>query len=219
MNKMAAISSLRFDDRGLIPAVVQDANTHEVLMVAYMNLDAVKRTLAGPDVWFFSRSRDELWHKGETSGNFLRVVEVRADCDSDTLLVLADPTGPACHTGNRTCFFEEPLMQATEAAAVAGGATTGATANVLDELFRVIAQRKLERPDGSYTAKLLNDGTPRVAQKVVEEAGEVAIAAVATDGGNVEEEVADLLYHTLVLLAATDVDPAQVWAELEKRQK
>ena len=217
---MADISSLDFDDNRLIPAIVQDASTRQVLMVAYMNAEAVEKTLAGPDVWFFSRSRNELWHKGETSGNFLRVVEVHADCDSDTLLVLADPVGPACHTGNRTCFFGEPLTRPEgSAVTAAGGVTAGATASVLDELYRVIVQRKLDRPEGSYTTKLFNDGPPRIAQKVVEEAGEVAIAAVAQNGGNTSEEVADLLYHTLVLMAATGVDPAEVWAELEKRRK
>ncbi|MDA1296940.1 MAG: bifunctional phosphoribosyl-AMP cyclohydrolase/phosphoribosyl-ATP diphosphatase HisIE [Chloroflexi bacterium] len=213
---MADLSNLRFDDSGLIPAIVQDAGTREVLMVAYMNADAVERTLAGPDVWLFSRSRNELWHKGETSGNFLRVVEVRLDCDGDALLVLADPAGPACHTGNRTCFFGDPLAGP---AGTASGKAGGTTASVLDQLYRVIEQRKIERPEGSYTAKLFADGTPRIAQKVVEEAGEVAIAAVARDGGNTGEEVADLLYHTLVLMAATGVDPAEVWAELEKRRK
>lgn len=208
---MADISNLKFDDHGLIPAIVQDASTREVLMVAYMNAQAVQKTLNGPDAWFFSRSRNELWHKGETSGNFLRVVEVRTDCDSDTLLVLVNPVGPACHTGNRNCFFEEPLANLADA--------TGASASVLDELYNVIAQRKRDRPEGSYTTKLFADGPPRIAQKVVEEAGEVAIASVARDGGNTAEEVADLLYHTLVLLAATDVDPAEVWTELAKRRK
>lgn len=207
---MADLSSLKFDEKGLIPAIVQDAGTRDILMVAYMNADALERTVAGPNVWFFSRSRNELWHKGETSGNFLRVVEVRSDCDGDAVLVFADPAGPACHTGNRTCFFDEPLAQP-------GKLKPGVA--VLQELFHLIEQRKRERPEGSYTTRLFNDGAPRIAQKVVEEAGEVAIAAVAQNGGNTGEEVADLLYHTLVLLAATGVDPAEVWAELEKRRK
>lgn len=207
---MADLSSLKFDEKGLIPAIVQDAGTRDILMVAYMNADALERTVAGPNVWFFSRSRNELWQKGETSGNFLRVVEVRSDCDGDAVLVFADPAGPACHTGNRTCFFDEPLAQP-------GKLKPGVS--VLQELFHLIEQRKRERPEGSYTTRLFNDGAPRIAQKVVEEAGEVAIAAVAQNGGNTGEEVADLLYHTLVLLAATGVDPAEVWAELEKRRK
>lgn len=210
MPLMANISNLKFDANGLIPAIVQDARTRDVLMVAYMNAEAVEKTLEGPDAWFFSRSRNELWHKGETSGNYLKVVEVRADCDSDTLLVLANPVGPACHTGNTTCFFEEPLVS---------NGKIEASAAVLDQLYEVIAQRKRDKPEGSYTTKLFADGAPRIAQKVVEEAGEVAIAAVAENGGSTKEEVADLLYHTLVLLAATDADPADVWAELEKRRK
>lgn len=208
---MADLSSLKFDDNGLIPAIVQDSRTREVLMIAYMNSEALEKTVEGPDVWFFSRSRNQLWHKGDTSGNYLKVAELRADCDGDALLVLADPLGPACHTGNRTCFFEEPL--------VSNESATDANASVLDELYRVIEQRKRDKPEGSYTTKLFEDGPPRIAQKVVEEAGEVAIAAVAVNGGNTGEEVADLLYHTLVLLAATDVDPAEVWAELAKRRK
>lgn len=207
---MTDLSSVKFDEKGLVPAIIQDSRTREVLMVAYMNREALEKTVAGPDVWFYSRSRGELWHKGETSGNYLKVSSVRVDCDGDTLLVLADPTGPACHTGNRTCFFAEPLVGESEAAA---------TANVLDELHRVIEQRKQERPEGSYTTKLFAEGPPRIAQKVVEEAGEVVIAAVSEDGGNTAEEVADLLYHTLVLLSATDVDPREVWTELAKRRK
>ncbi len=207
---MADLSILKFDEKGLIPAIVQDSRTRDVLMVAYMNREALEKTVAGPDVWFFSRSRNELWHKGETSGNYLKVSEVRLDCDGDALLVLADPLGPACHTGNQNCFFAEPLVSNNPSTA---------SARVLDELYGVIAQRKRDRPEGSYTTKLFEDGPPRIAQKVVEEAGEVAIAAVAVDGGNTGEEVADLLYHTLVLLAATDVDPADVWAELAKRRK
>ena len=207
---MTDLSNLKFDDRGLVPAVVQDATTRAVLMVAYMNREALEKTIAGPDAWFFSRSRNELWHKGETSGNYLKVTEVRVDCDADTVLVLANPVGPACHTGDQTCFDGEPLL---------GSRSANDTAAVLDELFRVIEERKRNRPEGSYTTKLFTDGPPRIAQKVVEEAGEVVIAAVAENGGNTAEEVADLLYHTLVLLAATDTDPSEVWAELAKRRK
>ncbi len=202
-------SSLKFDDKGLIPAVVQDSRTRQILMVAYMNAEAVQKTVAGPNVWFYSRSRAKLWEKGETSGNYLRMKQVLTDCDNDTLLVLADPVGPACHTGNQSCFYQEPLA----------GDEAAATATVLDDLFAVISQRKRDRPEGSYTTKLFADGPPRIAQKVVEEAGEVAIAAVAQNGGNTAEELADLFYHSLVLLAATDVDPAEVWAELAKRRQ
>ncbi len=206
---MTDISSVKFNADGLVPAVVQDARTRQVLMVAYMNEEALKRTLEGLHVWFFSRSRNELWEKGATSGNYLDVQSVIADCDGDVLLVVADPAGPACHTGNKTCFFGEPLLDGP----------SQESALVLEELARVIAQRKRDMPEGSYTSKLFSDGAPRIAQKVVEEAGEVAIASVAQDGGNTAEEVADLLYHTLTLLAATDIDIADVWAELAKRSK
>jgi phosphoribosyl-ATP pyrophosphohydrolase/phosphoribosyl-AMP cyclohydrolase len=207
---MTDLSSLKFDEKGLIPAVVQDATDGRVLMVAHMNAEALEKTIAGPDVWFFSRSRNELWHKGETSGNFLRVREVRADCDDDTLLVTAEPAGPACHTGNETCFYQEPLASKGEAKAAP---------QVIAELFRVIKRRQAEMPEGSYTAKLFREGPPRIAQKVVEEAGEVAIAAVAENGGNVAEEAADMIYHTLVLLASKGIDPAEVWEELARRRK
>lgn len=207
---MTDLSSLKFDEKGLIPAVVQDAIDGRVLMVAYMNMEALEKTIAGPDVWFFSRSRNELWHKGETSGNFLRTREVKADCDGDTLLVTAEPVGPACHTGNETCFFQEPLGSPGE---------VNATPQVVAELFKVIKQRQAEMPEGSYTSKLFKEGPPRIAQKVVEEAGEVAIAAVAVDGGNAAEEAADMIYHTLVLLAAKGIDPAEVWNELAHRRK
>ena len=210
---MTDISNLKFDEKGLIPAIVQDAQTGRVLMVAYMDHEALQKTLEGPDVWFFSRSRSELWHKGDTSGNYLKVREVRADCDGDTVLVQADPVGPACHTGNETCFFGEPLAQH------GGAAGAPATPQVLADLFRTIKQRQKDMPEGSYTSRLFKEGPPRIAQKVVEEAGEVAIAAVAKDGGNPVTEAADLLYHTLVLLAATGADPDDVWAELARRRK
>jgi phosphoribosyl-ATP pyrophosphohydrolase/phosphoribosyl-AMP cyclohydrolase len=209
---MTDFLSLKFDEKGLIPAVVQDAQTGRVLMVAYMDREALQKTIDGPDTWFFSRSRNKLWHKGETSGSFLRVREVRADCDGDTVLVQAEPQGPVCHTGNETCFFGEPLAQHEAAGPVA-------TPQVLADLFRIIKKRQEEMPEGSYTARLFKEGTPRIAQKVVEEAGEVAIAAVAQESGGTVTEAADLLYHTLVLLAAKGVNPADVWAELARRRK
>ena len=211
---MTGPSELKFDDRGLIPAVVQHAGSGKVLMFAFMNEEALSRTLKGPDVWFFSRSRNELWHKGSTSGNYLRVAEVRLDCDADAVLVKAAPEGPACHTGKQSCFDGDPLAVLD---AVATAPASGP--QVLTELFEIIEQRKLEMPDGSYTTSLFREGAPRIAQKVVEEAGEVAIAAVAQSGGNPVAEVADLLYHTLVLLAASGVELSDVWSELEKRRR
>jgi len=202
----------KFDDRGLIPAIVQDAGTGRVLTLAYMNEEALKRTLKGPDAWFYSRSRGQLWHKGETSGNYLKVVEVRPDCDGDAVLVRARPTGPACHTGEETCFHSDPIVEVGESEARLGP-------GVLAKLWDVVQARKRDMPEGSYTAKLLREGTPRVAQKVVEEAGEVALAAALKPHEDLPNEAADLLYHLVVLLASTDVSPDEVWRVLEQRAK
>ena len=205
---------VKFDDRGLIPALIQDASTGDVLTLAYMNEEGLRRSLAGPDVWFFSRSRAELWHKGETSGNIQRVRRILVDCDSDTLLILVEPAGPACHTGNESCFFT-PLEGVPEPADFR---RSDPVSGVLDELFAVIQDRKQKMPAGSYTAELLAAGIGRVAQKVTEEAGETAISAAQGNVENLPEEVADLLYHTLVLMAASDVKPQQVWDVLRKRR-
>lgn len=205
---------VKFDDRGLIPAIVQDIATGQALTLGYMNEEALRRTLEGPDVWFYSRSRKALWHKGETSGNYLKVKEVIADCDGDALLVRVAPTGPACHTGKASCFHSpvNGTGAVTESARSTGP-------GVLAELADVIEQRKAAPQAGSYTSRLLAEGTPRVAQKVVEEAGEAAIAAVTEPGKRLASEMADLLYHSLVLLAATGVSLDEVWKELALRRK
>jgi len=202
---------MRLDANGLVPAVVQDDDTGQVLMLAYVSEGSLRRTLEGGNVWFYSRSRDELWQKGETSGNYLRVRSVWADCDGDALLIKASPTGPACHTGETSCFFT-PVHEPPPTVPADGGV------GILDELFAVIKDRQVSAPEGSYTAKLLASGVGRVAQKVVEEAGESAIAAAQGETEALPGEVADLLYHTLVLLAATGVRPEDVWAELRKRR-
>ena len=203
---------IKLDQRGLAPAIVQDVNTREVLMLGYVNPASLRRTLEGWQMWFYSRSREELWHKGETSGNYMNLKSAWVDCDGDTLLFQVEPDGPACHTGNPTCFFtpmgDEPEYERTERGS-----------GVLDELFAVIQERKRDMPEGSYTAELLNAGAGRVAQKVIEEAGESAIAAAQGDGEQVTREVADLFYHALVLLAATGATPEAVWRELRKRRK
>lgn len=204
---------MKLDDRGLMPAIVQDAGTGQVLTLAYMSPESLKRTIESGQVWFYSRSRQELWHKGATSGHYLNVKEVWADCDADAILVKVDPAGPACHTGAQSCFFnrvqEEP----------SGYRSAEPGTGILDELFAVIQQRQETKPEGSYTAKLLEKGVPRVAQKVVEEAGETAIAATQGDRAQVTREVADLLYHALVLLAASGVRPKAVWQELASRRR
>ena len=205
---------VKFDDRGLIPAVVQDAKTGRVLTVAYMNEEALRRTLEGPDTWFYSRSRKGLWHKGETSGNFLRVQEVITDCDSDAVLVKVEPTGPACHTGKETCFHN-PVGGADELA----GSERAAGPGVMAALADVIESRQTNPPPGSYTARLIEEGVPRVAQKVIEEAGEAAIAALTEPKKRLAAETADVFYHALVLLAAAGVSLEDVWRELERRRK
>jgi phosphoribosyl-ATP pyrophosphohydrolase/phosphoribosyl-AMP cyclohydrolase len=176
---------IAFDERGLVPCVVQDWRSGEVLMVAWMNQEALSRTDETGELHFWSRSRNELWHKGETSGNVLRLRGLRVDCDADTLLALAEPAGPACHTGERSCFHRGDLDAAPH--------------EVLPGLERVLAERSAERPAGSYTAELLAD-PPRIGEKVQEEAEEVARAAREESDERVAEEAADVLYHLAVLL-------------------
>ena len=191
---------------GLVPAIVQDANTGAVLMMAYMNREALEQTLARGRAVFFSRSKKRLWEKGETTGNSLDVVNVVADCDQDTLLVTARPRGPACHLGTLTCFGDEPRAATTSIAFLA-------------RLESVIAQRATEKPEASYTARLLEKGVTRVAQKVGEEGVELALAAAVQDDDKVVGESADLLFHLLVLLRARGVAFEQVVRELEKRHQ
>jgi len=203
------IEELRFDDRGLIPVVVQDVGSGAVLMLAYADREAVEKTLSTGQAHFWSRSRQALWKKGETSGNTLQVVEVTADCDGDALLVRARPAGPTCHRGTRSCF--EPNAARLE----------------LGWLAAVLESRRDADPETSYTARLLARGIERIAQKVGEEGVEAAIAAVslATRGPDEEGERrralvgegADLLYHLLVLLQASGVDPAEITEELIRR--
>lgn len=201
---------LKFDDRGLIPAVVQDATSHEVLTLAYMDAKALQKTLNGPDVWFYSRSRASLWHKGETSGNFLKVKSVTADCDGDSLLVEVDPTGPACHTGEKSCFHD-PEVKSGEVLRAPGP-------GVLSELFDVIEDRRQHPTPDSYTARLFKEGRDRIAQKVIEEAGETAIAGLRDDRKRLAEEMADLFYNVLVLVSAAGLNPDEVWTELAARR-
>ena len=203
---------VKFNDAGLIPAIIQDANTGTILTLAYMNQEALQKTIKGPDVWFFSRSRNELWHKGETSGNYLKVVSVVEDCDADSILVKVNPTGPACHTGETSCFLDHanPDTDAVETALGPG---------VLAELTAVIADRKRNPREGSYTTSLFTDGRARIAQKVIEEAGEAAIAGLGDDPQRAGEELGDLLYHCLVLMENAEIDPNLVWAELRARRK
>jgi phosphoribosyl-ATP pyrophosphohydrolase/phosphoribosyl-AMP cyclohydrolase len=192
---------------GLMPAIVQDADTGEVLMLGYMNAEALALTETSGRVTFFSRSRQALWTKGETSGHTLELCGLEVDCDGDALLVLARPTGPVCHQGTRTCFGPAPLRPAA------------AQFGMLARLETVIAERNRERPEGSYTAQLLAGGIRRIAQKVGEEALELALAAVSQEDNEVVAEAADLLYHVMVLLEARQLSLSQVTDELARRHR
>ena len=198
-----------FDRLELVPAIVQDARSGRVLMLGYMNEEAYRRTLAEGEVWFWSRSRSQLWRKGETSGNVLRLRSLRIDCDGDTVLVQADPAGPTCHTNAVSCFF-------TSARESDGPPPTP---EVAAELFATIKQRLAERPEGSYIAKLAERGVERMAQKVGEEATEVVIAGVTANRETLISETADLWFHTLVLLAESGLTPDDIWAELAQRRR
>jgi phosphoribosyl-ATP pyrophosphohydrolase/phosphoribosyl-AMP cyclohydrolase len=190
---------------GLMPAVIQDAGSGAVLMLGYMNREALAATQASGRVTFWSRSKGRLWTKGESSGHFLLARQIAADCDRDTLLVLAEPSGPACHKGTPTCWGQSPPQSAAQ------------QLEFLARLERVIAERIDTRPPGSYTAKLLAQGTRRIAQKVGEEGLELALAAVAQSDGEIIGEAADLLYHTLLLLRVKGLSLSRVAAELEAR--
>lgn len=200
---------INFDTNGLIPAIVQHARSGEVLMLGYMNEAALAQTQQSGLVTFWSRSRGELWQKGATSGNTLRLVELRQDCDGDALVVLAEPAGPTCHTGAPSCFFrnldDQPATEAQPPSAV------------LAQLADLIERRRQEQTEGSYTVKLLNGGPERIGKKVGEEATEVVIGAMKGDADELAYEAADLIYHTLVLLASQGVAPERVWAELARR--
>lgn len=204
------LNELQFDPRGLLPAIVQHAETGEVLTLAYMNRESLQKCLDAGETWFFSRSRQQLWHKGETSGNVQRIVSIKFDCDADALLVQVIPTGPACHTGERTCFYRA-LNEENEA--------TSSLPQILAELQEVIQQRQREMPEGSYTTTLFNKGVKKIAQKVGEEALEVALASVNETDERLASETADLLYHLLVLLAARNISLGEVAKELTRRRK
>jgi phosphoribosyl-ATP pyrophosphohydrolase/phosphoribosyl-AMP cyclohydrolase len=201
------VESLDWDKNdGLVPAIVQHAGSGRVLMLGYMDRAALAATLAREHVVFFSRSRQRLWEKGETSGNFLHLVDIRFDCDADTLLVIARPEGPVCHTGSSSCFGDEAL-------------TAAAPLSFLLELEQLIAQRIAEAPEGSYTARLHARGVRRVAQKVGEEGLEVALAGAGESDDALLGECADLVYHLLVLLRSRGLPLAAVIEELRRRHE
>ena len=207
-------SAVRFGADGLVPVVAQERRSGDVLMLAYADRDALARTLSTGEAHYYSRSRRAPWRKGETSGHVQRVVEVRLDCDGDAVLYRVEQTGPACHTGERTCFSS--VLIDDQPNPVPGADPGG---HPLSRLADTIARRARERPDGSYTVRLLDRGVARIAQKVGEEAVETVVAATAEDETRLASETADLLYHLLVLLQARGVPLEQVWGELERRER
>lgn len=205
------ISVVKFDERGLVPAIAQEEATGEVLMLAYMNKESLRKTLETGKATYFSRSRGELWLKGETSGHFQQVKELRYDCDGDTLLLIINQTGAACHTGERSCFYR----------VLSGGAggedSTPATPSILALLSNVLRERKGASADSSYVASLYNKGREAILAKVDEESGELIEAARTGDKKEIVHELADLWFHTMVLLESEDIEMSRIYAEFDRR--
>ncbi len=193
------VSDLTFTD-GLIPAIVRDARSGAILTLAYMNAESLQKTIDSSETWFWSRSRQELWHKGATSGNTQRVVHIAPDCDGDALVVTVEPAGPACHTGALSCFDAVPALP-------------------LDELMSVLRDRRERRPDGSYSATLFDGGLPRILKKIGEEATEVVIAASSEGRERTVSEISDLVFHLSVLMTEQGIAWSDVFAELQRRKR
>ena len=202
---MIDINELKFDEKGLIPAIVVDSVTKRVLTLAYMNRESLEISMEEKKTCFFSRSRQTLWRKGETSGNYQNIVSITADCDKDALTVVVEPEGPACHTGSFSCF-ENPLWQNDALAEFS-----------LAELYRLLEGRKTERPEGSYTTYLFNKGLDKILKKVGEECTEVIIAGKAEDKKETVYEIADLAYHVMVLMVQMGITVEDVHRELASR--
>jgi phosphoribosyl-ATP pyrophosphohydrolase/phosphoribosyl-AMP cyclohydrolase len=204
---------LKFNDKGLIPAIVQDADTKNVLMLAYVNETSFKKTLETGETWFYSRSRQELWHKGATSGNTQKIENIYYDCDQDTLLILVKPAGPACHTGETSCFYRK-LAKSTEK-------DDGNINNndILELLYELISERKQELPEDSYTTYLFEKGIDKILKKIGEESAEIIIASKNEPKEELIYETADFLYHLLVLLVEKEVSLDQIEKELQNRYK
>ena len=212
------LSGVKFGADGLVPVVTQESRSGDVLMVAYANRDALDRTLSTGMAHYFSRSRGKLWQKGETSEHVQHVVEVRLDCDGDAVLYRVEQTGPACHTGTRTCFSTVVSGEAGTRGS-GPGVEEDPGGHVLSRLAYTVAERARTKPSSSYTAQLLTSGVGKISQKVGEEAVEVVVAANSEDDERLASEAADLFYHLLVLLQARGVPLDAVWQELEKRKK
>ncbi|KRE73950.1 bifunctional phosphoribosyl-AMP cyclohydrolase/phosphoribosyl-ATP diphosphatase HisIE [Paenibacillus sp. Soil750] len=210
-----SVDQIKYDAQGLVPAIVQDAVSKEVLMLAYMNSESLQRTIQTRDTWFWSRSRNELWNKGATSGHTQKVKALRYDCDADTLLVLVEQVGPACHNGSYTCFTSNIAVEGSveEAATTTGGDRFA----ILAELEAVIASRDAERPEGAYTTYLFEKGVDKILKKVGEETAEVIIAAKNKDNDELRYEASDLIFHLMVLLRNNKLPLDDIMKELANR--
>ncbi len=206
------VDEIKFDEKGLVPAVVQDAADGRVLMLAYMNRESLEKTVETGKTWFFSRSRQRLWNKGETSGHYQQIKEILVDCDQDALVIKVDQTGPACHTGNQSCFFRM----------VKDGELTEyiqpATASILDEVYAVVKDRMKNPKEGSYTNYLIDTGIDKILKKVGEECSETIIAAKNDDPSEIAPETSDLLYHLIVMIAERGMTMEDIYAELKHRR-
>lgn len=207
-------TKIKFDEKGMVPAVIQDATTGKVLMLAYMNSVSLQRTVETGYTWFWSRSRQELWNKGATSGNVQKVVDIKYDCDGDSLLLQVKQTGSACHTGEYSCFHNI-LWRENNLPAVNGQITSA----ILSELYDVIQQKRIHGGEKSYTKYLFTSGQDKILKKVGEEAAETIIASKNNNNGEVVYEMSDLWYHCLVLLAYHNISPSELLAELGSRRK
>jgi len=202
------MTCIRFDDKGLVPAIAQDARTGQVLMLAYMNCESLEMTVETGYATYYSRSRQQLWKKGESSGHTQKVLDLRYDCDGDAILLQVEQTGPACHTGEKSCFFN----------AMKEDVQLPATSGIVQEVYDVIADRKIHPKEGSYTNYLLTKGVEKICKKVGEEASECIIAAMKRCPDELRYEAADLIYHLMVLLYDGGVTPDELWQELKGRR-
>lgn len=207
------LENLKFDEKGLLPAIVQNIETKEVLMIAYMNEEALKMTLETGRATFWSRSRQEIWVKGLTSGNFMYVKEVRLDCDGDALLILADPAGNACHTGSKSCFYRK-----RENDSIVDAIDKQTSCDILSRLCSITEDRKANPKEGSYTNYLFEKGEDKILKKVGEEAAEVVIAGKNSSKEEIKYEVADLMYHLTVMLVDKGLTWDDIYSELENRR-
>ncbi len=203
--------NLKWNSDGLIPAIIQDVNTRQVLMLGYMNEESLKRTLETGNVTFFSRSRNTLWMKGETSGNTLKMISMKADCDDDTLLIDADPAGPTCHTGETSCFFKSITKAENE------NKRTPQSKRTLEDLMDTIQDRKKNPVEGSYTNYLIDKGLGKILKKVGEESAEIIIASLSEDKASLVGEIGDLLYHLTVLMVERNVSWEEILELLDGR--